>query len=421
MNSANSQEVELIVFRYIDTASAAAFRAKMGEWGISAVPLRPSTPSAPLRYWDYPDFEREAKDVNLVAARVGDIGGITQRSLELTQFEVISLREIPNHYPFIYVLTFLFKARIPTSNSKQQTLLRLIGQTQHAKRFTDALCGKAPYRPVYWFLPEFATELRGLRGTLNDVLSPAGTKVQVERVFPEASYAVYGTSPSREDFRVTDLALVSVVAHVVERGYRSQMYSLTEAIHDKVAKAPANSELPNSITELSQRIGDLYRLQYEIRPSVDDFFAIRKHLIRIKGLVQRVRQVCGGAQEKNIFDLVCDDAITSIEDEISMSQEEISLHLQDVSERLQTVYRHLNDRYSQLNTHRTQNLQRIGLYLQATGAAFLTFQVLNGLIPPDLQFFYGQFRWSSILTLTILVGATTYWGLKRSLKAGGSQ
>jgi hypothetical protein len=412
MDAVTDYEFELLVLRYIGEDTGQEFTDRMSSWGISVLtrPKLPTPASAPLRYWDYPDFDREAKDVRLVTTKVADKGGIRLNSLDLIGLEVISLRDVPKHFPFGHILEFLFRGKVKKKNSKPEMLLELISRTQDAKQFTDALCSHAPYRPVYWFLPELSEDLRGLRGTVNELAAADGSTIRVERAFPEASYAVYGPSPYNQDLRMADLALVSVVAHLVERGFRPRMYDLTASIYKEVGQlsGPA-ANLPRSVRDLSQRIEALLGIQQKIRPITEEFFSIRKDLIRIKGLVQRVRQVCGDAQKKNLFDLVCDDAITSIEDEITMSQEEISTHLQDIGDRLQTVYRQLNDHYGQLNSRRTQNLQRIGLYLQATGAAFVAFQMSNALLPP-----FPKKSWV-ILIITIIAFAAMYLGLDKML------
>jgi len=192
---------------------------------------------------------------------------------------------------------------------------------------------------------------------------------------------------------------------LTERGYREEAKNLTENIPEK-----NNLQLlPDSPEALKTTIGSLYELQGALSSVKDEYFELRKKLTRTKGLVVRIREKCGGLTEKNLFDLVCDDALTVIEDEISISLSEVETRLSDINNR---IVASLN----QLNGYRSQQLQRVGILLQSTGMALLVFQVADKLFPylPLFQE-HNAFRSAITIIVTAIAGLATREHLEKRL------
>jgi uncharacterized protein YihD (DUF1040 family) len=209
--------------------------------------------------------------------------------------------------------------------------------------------------------------------------------VKIERGFPHASYIVYDTCASQIWERLTDLGLVSVVAHATERGYRGALHSLTGSILAEIQKLDAAKQnTGRTIKTLRTQISELAAAQQSVQRNTESYYEIRRNLIRNKGLVKRIQQICGGLDgARTYFDIVCEDALSIIDDEFSVSQEEIATSFKSISDRLSSLYDELNNEYNKLSNKRIEELQRLGYLLQSTGVAFLVFQIVDKLLFPD--------------------------------------
>jgi hypothetical protein len=267
------------------------------------------------------------------------------------------------------------------STSKARLLDLLQAATVEAKEYTDIITLRAQFRPVFWFLKGVSPDLRGIRGAVQKVQAPDGhTMVEIERGFPHASYIIYDVLPSTHDLLLPDLALVSVVAHAVERGHRPELVRENEAI-EKLLGQLDNVSLPEATSSnaLRQRLYEVEAAQRQIRVHAERFHQTRRDLIRMKGLVQRVHQIGGNDDCRTIYDVVCNDAITQIEDEVSMSEEQLISGVKAVSDRVAIIHSQINNRYGMLTASRTRRLQQFAIMLQSTGIAFVFFQVLERL------------------------------------------
>ena len=126
----------------------------------------------------------------------------------------------------------------------------------------------------------------------------------------------------------------------------------------------------------------------------------------------RIREKCGGSADadKNIFDIVCDDALTVVEDEISNSLREIENRFTGLSDAL-------NINFNQLNSQRTKKLQTIGHYLQATAVAGIAYKIFADLMP-TLSYLKPHLTWQIVLAmlLAVALGVLTFALLKARLE-----
>lgn len=405
--------LDLLTFSYISSEDADGFASKMASWGItvSKGSVSKPIPSAPVN-WDYPYYRRqESSDPTLFlkgaqGAKVTSGTHVLGR-ISLDDVTITYINNPPSHYPFSYTLAFRFRVPFPSTISNKDELLKyLMDITAESKSFIKRVWHESTYRPVYWFAVDLPSTMHGISGVLNQVTSPSGRKIHVERAFPDFSYIVYGTSPRTDDFKIQDLSLLSVVAHLAERGYREEARKLTESIPEK----DDFKSLPDSPEALKTSIKHLYELQGALSSVKDQYFELRKKLTRTKGLVVRIREKCGGLSEKNLFDLVCDDALTVIEDEISVSLSEVETRLSDINNRIVATL-------NQLNGYRSQELQRVGILLQSTGMALLVFQVADKLFP-NFAIFQGHNTFRSFFTIiiTAIAGLATHEQLEKRLR-----
>lgn len=430
-----------MAFRYIHRESAGRFLENLASIGISlfasgdvrqsASATRSSNEPFASSLWDYPDFE----EVIIGTSKIPSIFGEGPQSLkqsELYEVRIISIEEPPAHYPYAYALGFHFRLRnAPNPSNKTQLIDVLQSATAEIKGYTDTLTLKASYRPVYWFLQSIPRELRGLRGAIQKVQAPDGhTDVEIERGFPYSSYIIYDVLPSTHNLLLADLALVSVVAHAVERGHRQVLERENESIEKLLEQLDQMSlTSATSSRELRNNLSDVETTQRQIRAHAHAFHQTRRNLIRTKGLVQRVHQIGGNDDQRTVYDVVCDDAITQIEDEVSMSEEQLLSGIKAVSDRVAIIHSQINNRYGMLTAGRTRKLQQLAITLQSTGIAFVIFQLLEKLwnVPTGAAEQQSSwccwtvdpqrlFRAGILVLLTTAAFATTLALLRRRLK-----
>lgn len=382
-------EIEVIAFRYIHREDAELFCENLrtlgiplfGQEGGGMNASQSSNDPVSSSSWDYPDFREEVVDASRVHMIFGDKPQTLDES-ELNEVRIISIEQPPTHYPYSYALGFHFRLLNPQQSTTKARLLDLLqAATAEIKEYTDKITLKARFRPVFWFLRGVPPELRGMRGAIQKVQAPDGhTKVEIERGFPHASYIIYDALPSTHDLLQADLALVSVVAHAVERGHRQELQRENEAI-EKLLDQLDNVSLTAAASsrELRHNLYEVEAAQRKIREHAHRFHQTRRNLIRTKGLVQRVHQIGGNDDDRTVYDVVCDDAITQIEDEVSMSEEQLVSGIKAVSDRVAIIHSQINNRYGMLTASRTRKLQQLAIMLQSTGIAFVVFQVLERL------------------------------------------
>jgi hypothetical protein len=380
-------QIEAIVFRYIEQQDATKFEATMESIGIS-LDTAPDesqfgtdihTPST--SYWDYPSFHEQAIRAEGLNEVRTSIAWKQLTLAELCEIQVVRIDDPPAHYPYRYVLSFRFRlSSVPAYSDKTATLALLQTATSEMRRFTDDLTAKARFRPIYWFIKDLPTGQRGLRGAMQRVQGPDDAPVEIERGFPHSSYIVYDFLPSARQLSWTDLGLVSVIAHVVERGYRPILESTSRNIEIELEKLDTAELIQShSPRELRERLLLVEAAQRIIRREAKRFYETRRIVIRLRGLVQRIRQIGGNPDSRTIYDIVCDDAITQIADEVAMSEEQIESGINSASDVVSLIHSQINDRYGKLTAIRTRRLQELAVLLQSTGVAFVIFQITERL------------------------------------------
>lgn len=380
-------QLELLVIRYIDPSLTDGFSNQLSKLGVGSLndesrPSQPASHSTSPTLWDYPSFSESVHNTEDVISACHHAAQKEPTTSSLYEMRLLTVESPPSHYPYRYVASFHFRIpELALPKQKGELLNYLLGATEEAKAYTNELTLGAKYRPVYWFISGAPAEMRGLRGTIEKVKAPdAATEIEVERGFPHASYIIYDILPSDKDLRLADLALVSVVPHVVERGFRPELVDKNERIEKLLNTLDsASSTALTSASQLREHLGVVENAQREIRADAYAFHQTRRNLIRLRGLVQRVRQLGGNATDRTLYDIVCEDAITQIEDEVTMSEEQIESGIESVSDRVAIIHSQINNRYSMLTANRTRRLQRIAVMLQSTGIAFVIFQVLEKL------------------------------------------
>jgi len=404
------EEIELLVFSYIPSERFPEFAQSMEKRGLTvrgSASVLSTPPSAPLQWWDYPNFTTEFFEASKLRKALEQEDSPQFKLLTPLGIHGVLVNPVPDHYPFTYVLGLHFA--IARSGEEAISLENLTRATQEAKRLSACLAKEALYRPVFWFIPIAPEEAKGLTGSVNRVVSPSGTPVGVERGFPDTSYAVYGTKPSLEDLHVSNLALVAVVAHHVERGVRGELSRLAEQVETEIkAVEKALISEPASVRQLEKSISELQKIERNLSPLVDQAYRIRDRLIRIKGLVSRVREKCGTLTHNGLFDVICDDAMTVIDAEMNSK-------LQQIENRTRLVADRINDLATVLGNKNSRTLQSIGYLLQSTGVAFIVFQVLEKTLlgPSSVPDPSIRFLW--LVIAAILSGAATFGVIRNIL------
>jgi hypothetical protein len=346
---------------------------------------------------------------------------VTLTKTTLKEIRIVYIDSPPAHYPFQFVLAFRFTGNpSPSMDSREDLRGYLDIAAEETKTFIKWIFEKAQYRPIYWLFTDLPTSLQGINGTINKIKSPDGSELRIERAFPKFSYVVYDTSTVgdgekmskpllADSLNITDLGLLSVVAHLTERGFR-------EDLHDLINKLPETSQPSDeniqtrTLSKLSEDMNTLYGMQRTLESHMTSYYELRRKLTRTKGLVMRIREKCGASSDKNIFDIVCDDALTVVEDEISNSLREIENRFTGLSDAL-------NINFNQLNSQRTKKLQTIGHYLQSTAVAGIAYKIFADLMP-TISPLKPHLTWQIVLAMLIAVlfGGLTFILLKAKLE-----
>ena len=361
----------VVCFRYIPKNEFDSFRANVGT-AISDASI--STCSSDS-YWDYPNVSLETLNQSDVLKR----HQFKSDLLELKSLKGVLIDPVPEHLKIRYIL--MCQATLLASLPACQGLIQeLLGKASlQLKEFTDLIAGTrehAPFRPTVWFLP-FEKEQRGLEGVLRDIPFPPFPKVYLERIFsPVGDYVVYGVDFGHEEVqkRIIDLSLALLAPHILERGLRPMLLDLLDKARTIVSKFDPKEELPYDVVRLDQIYKDRYRDLMELVQISREATTIHETVVRIGGMVRRIRQKQGGQPNPNVFDLICGDALTIVKTESDALVKLVTGWNDSAKAAIDSIFAKATQLHNVI-------IQKVGWALQAVAAAFVIFQIADKVLP----------------------------------------
>lgn len=418
-SSAMAETLHVVICRYVASRQrqkhgagsivdeVGRFTTRMNKWGINVLKGDPSPEgSERTRYWDYPAYHTGTLPLSSVSSGLPklDAGIVPIRC------EYAWIQAPPEHIPFEYALTAVFavKPTIPMLVRDPHDLRVLLGDaTKQAKEYAEALTeGRlVPYAPTFWFLTGYPAPIRGLGGTANALTDLVHPNVYVERDFGVASYIVYGAKPDEVVSSLVDLALLSVVTHLCERHYRRELSAVRRRLlilqmmqcEQSPTGRQAAKRIASELGEVSdeERIaavlatdgndlatltpgdqnresfgrtaGNFQRIGDGVAAVARETVRFRSDLSRLQGLVRRVRQKHGAIVGQNVFDIICDDAATALEQEVAFALTEAEGAAQRLGERITQAF-------GQQAELTSQRLATIGQYIAAVAVAIACYE-----------------------------------------------
>jgi len=391
----------IICFRYVPRGALFdAFVVRLG----GVVRELPGSAMALDSYWDYPNTRLERLNLSEVLQRCPFRSDV----LALKSVQGILIDPTPKHLDIQYIVACHAILSVSLVDS-HVSLKELLGRASfQLKEFTDTLVGKreeAPFRPAVWVLGSIGN-FKGLEGTPREVPFPPFQKVYVERIFSSiGDYIIYGADLEHEELqkRIVDLALALLAPHILERGLRPRLLELLDEARDVVGKFPKQSELPSDASELDRIYRDRYADLMNLIQISREATIIQERVVRIGGMVKRIRQKHGSQPSSNIFDVICSDALTIVRTEADALIELVTGWNDSAKAAIDSIFA----RAAQVHN---LTIEKVGWALQAVAAAFIVFQIADKILPAV------EYRSATIVLLTGAAWIASYAYLSHSIR-----
>ncbi len=319
----------------------------------------------------------------------------------LDQLEGIFIQDLPIHFKYVYSFCFIFSCReefLNILNSEinsdnydleeiqKQILLKLKDAKIYINKYIDDLFENKTvsldknkngylgenYKPLIWQIDGtgYRFDLLNLIGNKNPIFSTKTNKTYIERGFPDCSYILYNQIFNYSYF--SDLILVSLIVHQVERGYRKKIDKILQEIKNS---NPINSIEISNIDKikdnniLKEMLARYNRYSNVVSSKYEKLFKYQQKLINSEGLVKRINQKWGlNTSSQNMFDIICNDAIVVIKNELNSILEVTQSKLENINKTIEIITNYLKD-------NRNSNIQNKLIIIGIISAFFAFFNI----------------------------------------------